>query len=247
MTSKYMNLFYESSMTPTPTPYAPASIFSGEQEAMLVLFDENKESLLSNRGVIISGFSSQSHLDNYANSLYGLVRNVKEVYSIIPELYSQAITKLNDTEYYKYIKDNGTLHDRLEEAKPEEKVYSDALDIDPDFILDGTIENKNLNESANSNDYFIKTVDNFRYSFRTVTEDNNIVMYVNEIHPYDLAEYYWLRSSSANPDVIEVRIGGKLHELVDAFDEDEEPLDYYKAAKLLRSYNKTVESIIDRT
>lgn len=244
---KFLNLYYESVMAPTSTPYAPADSSSQVPTSILVLFDEDKKPLLSSRGVVISAFSSQGNLDNYANSLYGLVKNVKEVYSIIPELYSQAITKLDDKEFYKYVKDNGVLHNRLAEVKAEEKVYSDALDTDPDFELSGTVENEKLTESVEAQDYYVKTVDGYKYSYKTVAEGNHIVMYVEEIHPYDLADYYWLRHSSSNPDVIEVRLGGKLVELVDAFDNDEEPLDYIESAKLLRSYNKSIEARIDRT
>lgn len=244
---KFLDLYYESVMTPTPTPYAPADAYSSAPTSILVLFNEDKEPLLSSRGVVISAFSSQGNLDNYANSLYGLIRDAKEIYSVIPELYSQAITKLDNKEFYKYVKKNGVLHTRLEDAKAEEKVYTDALDTDPDFELDGTVENASLTESVNSSDFYVKTVDNYRYSFKTVTEGNDIVMYIEEIHPYDLAEYCWLRSSSSNPDVIEVRNGGHLVALVDSFDEDEEPIDYIECAKLLRSYNKDIKPIIDRT
>lgn len=247
MMGKYLNLYYESVMTPTPTPYAPANEYSSAPTSILVLFDEDKKPLLSSRGVVISAFSSQGNLDNYANSLYGLIRNAKEIYSVIPELYSQAITKLDEKELYKYIKDNGVLHARLEDAKAEDRVYIDALDTDPDFELDGTVVNEKLVESLQNSDYYVKTVDGYKYSFKTVTEGSEIIMYVEEIHPYDLAEYHWLRSSSKNPDVIEVRSGGKLVELVDAFNDEEEPLDYIESAKLLRSYNKDIKPIIDRT
>lgn len=244
---KFLNLYYESVMTPTPTPYAPADSCSKVPTSILVLFDEDKQPLLSSRGVVISAFSSQGNLDNYANSLYGLVKGAKEIYSIIPEIYSQAITKLNSKEFYKYVKDNGILHDRLEKVKAEDKVYVDALDTDPDFELSGTVATNKLTESVEAQDYYVKTVDGYKYSFKTVTEDNHIVLYVEEIHPYDLAEYYWLRHSSANPDVIEVRLGGKLHGLVDSFNEDDEPIDYIETARLLRSYNKNIKSMIDRT
>lgn len=138
--SKYFDLFCESVMTPTPTPYAPKESNSQFPTTIFVVFDKDKKPCFSDRGVIISAFGSASTLSNFASSLYNLVTGASEVYAIIPELYTQAVTKLDIKEYYKYIKDNGTKYDPLYNDKTENKVYDDSLADDPDFIIDGTVE-----------------------------------------------------------------------------------------------------------
>ena len=134
--SKFLDLFYESVMTPTPTPYAPDSDVSTHPTYVLVVFNKYKESLLSPRGSIVTTFASQGDLDNYANNLYDLIKNASEVYSIIPELYNQAVTKFKtDKEFYDYIHDNGILHKRVEDMSDDEVVYSDIIDSDTDFDI----------------------------------------------------------------------------------------------------------------
>ena len=49
---------------------------------LIVVFNKDKESLLSPRGSIVTTFASQGDLDNYANNLYDLIRDAFEVYSI---------------------------------------------------------------------------------------------------------------------------------------------------------------------
>lgn len=248
---KFLNLYYESIMTPTPTPYAPTEPFSEYSQAMIVVFDEDKMPLLSSRGVITSSFSSQGQLDNFASNLYGLIKGAKEVYSVIPELYTQAVTKLDDEEFYKYVKDNGILHKRLEDAKPEEQVFADALDIDPDFVIEDNSGLEKINESVESDTYSDRYTfrrNDREYRFVSYSDKNHIISTIEEIHPYDLADYHWSRSSTANPDVVEIRLGNKLVKLVDAFDdESEEPISNEEVADILYSYNKNVDSKIDRT
>ena len=134
--SKYLEVLCESIMTPTPTPYMPDSDVSTHPTYILVVFNKDKESLLSPRGSIVTTFASQGDLDNYANNLYDLIKDAFEVYSIIPELYSQAITKFkSNKDFYDYIHDNGVLHKRVEDMSDDEVVYSDIIDIDTDFNI----------------------------------------------------------------------------------------------------------------
>ena len=134
--SKYLEVLCESVMTPTPTPYVPDSDVSTHPTYILVVFNKDKESLLSPRGSIVTTFASQGDLDNYANNLYDLIRDAFEVYSIIPELYSQAITKFkSNKDFYDYIHDNGILHKRVEDMSNEEAIYSDIIDADTDFNI----------------------------------------------------------------------------------------------------------------
>lgn len=134
--SKYLEALCESVMTPTPTPYMPDSDVSTHPTYILVVFNKDKESLLSPRGSIVTTFASQGDLDNYANNLYDLIKDAFEVYSIIPELYSQAITKFkSNKDFYDYIHDNGILHKCVEDMSNEEAVYSDIIDADTDFNI----------------------------------------------------------------------------------------------------------------
>lgn len=133
--SKYLNLFCESVMTPTPTPYAPNTEPSKVPTVVFVVFDVDNSPIFSPRGVVLNAYSSQGLIDNYANDLYNLIKNANEIYSIIPELYTQNITKLDTKEYYDYIKNNGVLHSKPEELSTEDIVYNDILDRDPDFEI----------------------------------------------------------------------------------------------------------------
>lgn len=123
----------ESVMTPTPIPYSPAT--ETNDSAIIILFDHDNKQLLSNRGAITLSVSSQATLDNYANSLYNLIPSVTQVFSIIPELYTQAITKLSDEDFYKYIKDNAVSHKKFDSVDVDDLVYNDAIDTDADFDI----------------------------------------------------------------------------------------------------------------
>lgn len=138
--SRYFDMFCESVMTPTPTPYAPNDVNSKFPTTIFIIFNKDKEPCFSDRGVVISAFSSTSTLSNFASNLYNLVTGADEVYAVIPELYTQAVTKLDTKDYYKYIKDNGTKYEPLFDSKSEDKVYDDSLAEDPDFVIDSTVE-----------------------------------------------------------------------------------------------------------
>lgn len=142
--NNYLDLFYESVMT--PTPYSSSDQNSEMPSIIFSVFDDNKEPVFSSRGVIITAMSSQAHIDNYACNLYNLVKNASEVYSIIPELYTQAVTKLDNDEYYKYIKDHGILHKPADDMDTESKVYDDILDNDPDFEVETSVNNEAIIE-----------------------------------------------------------------------------------------------------
>ena len=113
--SKYFDLMYESTMVPTPVPYAPNVENSEMPNIIFVAFDKEKTPIFSPRGIIITAMSSQSLIEKYALSLYKLLRNADEVYSIIPELYTEAVTRLSQEEYYDYISKNAKLHKQLED------------------------------------------------------------------------------------------------------------------------------------
>ena len=144
--SKYFDLMYESTMVPTPVPYAPNVENSEMPNIIFVAFDKEKTPIFSPRGIIITAMSSQSLIEKYALSLYKLLRNADEVYSIIPELYTEAVTRLSQEEYYDYISKNAKLHKQLEDITEEEVVYDNILDTDPDFKIETTLDNEVFKE-----------------------------------------------------------------------------------------------------
>ncbi len=142
--SKYFDLMHESTMAPTPIPYAPNIENSEMPNVIFIAFDKDKKSLFNPKGPVITAMSSQSLIEKYALSLYKLMKNVDEVYSIIPEMYTEAVAKMEAEDYYNYISKNAKLHKQVDELEQEEIAYDNILDTDPDFKLDTTLDNEVL-------------------------------------------------------------------------------------------------------
>lgn len=158
--SKYLELVNESVMAPTPTPYANGVENSNMPVVDIVIFDSEHKPILARRGVIITAFGSQSTLNNYVNNLYELNKNASEIYSIIPELYTQTLTRMTDKEYYEYIKANGFLHVKAEKMSTEDAAYDGTINTDSVNVI-GDVENKAIIEEAVKRTYKgYKIIDN---------------------------------------------------------------------------------------
>lgn len=125
----------ESVMTPTPTPYK-ADFTSAQVEPLVVfaLFGEKNKPLLSNRGVVITSKIGEDFEQTYANSLYRLVKNLKDVYVIDNEVYDKTKDFRTDEEFYDFVKKNGK---KLEFTDKDfiEPTQDNSIVDDTDFLI----------------------------------------------------------------------------------------------------------------
>lgn len=135
----YNESLNESVMTPTPVPYT-AAFNNVELQPLVVfaLFGKDNKPLLNSRGVIITSKMSETFNQDYANSLYVLISNLKEVYVLDNAKYNEAADIRTDEEFYKFVKANGEL---LKDTSADGKIHSidmqteETLFDDTDFII----------------------------------------------------------------------------------------------------------------
>ncbi len=135
----YTESLQESVMTPTPVPYT-AAFTNVELQPLVVfaLFGKDNKPLLNSRGVIITSKMSETFNQDYANSLYVLISNLKEVYVLDNAKYDEAADIRTDEEFYKFVKANGEL---LKDTSADGKIHSvdmqteETLFDDTDFII----------------------------------------------------------------------------------------------------------------
>lgn len=135
----YNESLKESVMTPTPVPYT-AAFTNVELQPLVVfaLFGKDNKPLLNSRGVIITSKMSETFNQDYANSLYVLISNLKEVYVLDNAKYNEAADIRTDEEFYKFVKANGEL---LKDTSADGKIHSvdmqteETLFDDTDFII----------------------------------------------------------------------------------------------------------------
>lgn len=135
----YNESLKESVMTPTPVPYT-AAFTNVELQPLVVfaLFGKDNKPLLNSRGVIITSKMSETFNQDYANSLYVLISNLKEVYVLDNAKYNEAADIRTDEEFYKFVKANGEL---LKDTSTDGKIHSvdmqteETLFDDTDFII----------------------------------------------------------------------------------------------------------------
>lgn len=125
----------ESIMVPTPTPYK--ADFTSEQIEPLVifaLFGEENKPLLSNRGVIITSKIGEDFEQTYANSLYRLIKNLKDVYVIDNETYYRTKDFRTDEDFYEFVKKHGV---KLEFTAADfvEPTQDRSIIDDTDFLI----------------------------------------------------------------------------------------------------------------
>ena len=118
---------------------------------------------------------------------------------------------------------------------------------------------KRLIRASITNDYtnrFKYSVNGQKFIIYSKYNDDpeNFQCQITEIHPYDLAEYYWVKKDS--PAAAKVIKQGKITGYIDIdeYDEDRysDPQDYIDSiidymCTMLYSYNRDIEPIIDRT
>lgn len=125
----------ESIMVPTPTPYK--ADFTSEQIEPLVvfaLFGEENKPLLSNRGVVITSKIGEDFEQTYANSLYRLIKNLKDVYVIDNEVYDKTKDFRTDEEFYDFVKKNG-LKLEFTDGDFVEPTQDKSIIDDTDFLI----------------------------------------------------------------------------------------------------------------
>ncbi len=130
----YSESLNESVMVPVPTNAAFVN-YELQPLTVFALFGKDKKPLLSSRGIIITSKMSETFNQDYANQLYGLIDNLKEVYVIDNEKYDEASGIRTDEDFYKFVKDNGELIKWTNEDKYPELPSDNTLFDDTDFII----------------------------------------------------------------------------------------------------------------
>lgn len=130
--------FNESVMTPTPIPYDAR--FENKEAQPLVcfaLFDKDNKPLLNSKGVIITSKMSDTFNQDYANSLYGLMNNADQIYAIDNDVFDKTSDIKDDTDFYKFVKDNGKLlkNTNTDSAFKLNGEVENTLFDDTDFVI----------------------------------------------------------------------------------------------------------------
>lgn len=123
----------ESVMAPTGGTYSAEEI---QPLVCFAIFGKDKEPLLNSKGVIITSKMSDTFNQDYANSLYALIGNAKEIYVIDNEVYNQAADIRDDSEFYKFVKDNGELLKWTNQDDFPDLPKDETLFDDTDFIIE---------------------------------------------------------------------------------------------------------------